>query len=135
MIPRGVRNNNPLNIRRSDIDWLGLADEQTDPDFFQFISPEYGIRAGARILKTYQRESVTTLQDAITRWAPPSDNNPTQTYIKNVCAACAVGAYDTIDLSALLPKLIPAMIQQEEGLNSGQPWYTPQVINYGISLA
>ncbi len=40
---RGIRNNNPGNIRRGD-DWLGLvqADKCTDKDFCQFTAP--GIR-------------------------------------------------------------------------------------------
>ena len=129
-IPRGIRNNNPCNIRRSDTQWLGLADEQTDPDFFQFVSPMYGIRAAARILKNYWREGVSTLREAITRWSPPSENN-TQAYVQAVCDACGAGPSDVIDLTALLPKLIPAMIQHE----NGQQPYPPQTINYGIALA
>lgn len=33
---RGIRNNNPLNIRRSADHWQGMRDEQTDPSFVQF---------------------------------------------------------------------------------------------------
>jgi len=31
MLPRGIRNNNPLNIRRSKDQWLGMKKEQTNP--------------------------------------------------------------------------------------------------------
>lgn len=130
VIPRGIRNCNPLNIRKTSITWFGAADEQTDPDFVVFTKPEYGIRAGARILKTYQREGITTLQEAIGRWAPPSEN-ATQSYVANVCRACDVAPGDTVDLTALLPTLIPAMIVQENGQNP----YPSETINYGISLA
>ena len=34
-IPRGIRNNNPGNIRHSD-QWKGLTPEQPDPDFCTF---------------------------------------------------------------------------------------------------
>ena len=130
-IPRGIRNNNPLNIRLDGTGWLGLSPQQTDPDFCQFTTPIYGIRAGARILKTYQREGITTIEAMIERWAPPSDDNPTQAYAGNVATACGVATADTIDITALLPKIIPAMIEQENG---EQPYPLEDII-YAISLA
>ena len=46
MLPRGIRNHNPLNIRRNGKDqWKGLADMQTDRAFCQFKSLEYGSEA------------------------------------------------------------------------------------------
>ena len=46
MLPRGIRNNNPLNIRRTAKDqWKGLRAQQTDASFCQFESLEYGWRA------------------------------------------------------------------------------------------
>lgn len=130
MIPRGIRNFNPGNLRLSSVEWLGLSDEQTDPDFFQFVSPIYGIRAMARILKTYQREGVTTLQEAVGRWAPPSEND-TQAYVQAVCQACGVNPGDTVDLTSLLPRLIPAIIEHE----NGQQPYSVEDITYAIGLA
>ena len=42
MLPRGIRNNNPLNIRRTAKDqWKGLRAQQTDASFCQFDSLEY----------------------------------------------------------------------------------------------
>jgi hypothetical protein len=36
MIPRGIRNNNPLNIRRSKDKWQGLSAQQEEkPPFFE----------------------------------------------------------------------------------------------------
>ena len=43
--PRGIRNNNPGNIRRNGDPWQGLAKDQTDREFFTFQSAVYGIRA------------------------------------------------------------------------------------------
>ena len=41
MLPRGIRNNNPLNIRRTAKDqWKGLRAQQTDASFCQFESME-----------------------------------------------------------------------------------------------
>ena len=38
MTPRGIRNCNPLNIRRSKDQWKGLVEAQTDRVFCQFKS-------------------------------------------------------------------------------------------------
>ena len=48
-IPRGIRNNNPGNIKKNGVDWDGLSEEQTDNTFFQFDDPVYGIRALTKI--------------------------------------------------------------------------------------
>lgn len=42
---RGLRNNNPLNIRRNNTKWQGLSATQTDKSFFQFKTMAYGYRA------------------------------------------------------------------------------------------
>mgnify|MGYP003533551919 FL=1 len=42
---RGIRNNNPLNIRLSADKWQGMREEQTDKAFVQFKSMAYGYRA------------------------------------------------------------------------------------------
>ena len=43
MTPRGIRNCNPLNIRRTGKDqWKGMAEVQADRAFVQFKSLEYG---------------------------------------------------------------------------------------------
>ena len=54
MLPRGIRNNNPLNIRRGKDQWQGLRAQQTDASFCQFESLEYGWRAAFYLLtRTY----------------------------------------------------------------------------------
>lgn len=57
MTARGIRNNNPGNIRWGD-EWKGLVPEtqRTDKSFCQFKSAEYGIRAMIIILRNYQRK-------------------------------------------------------------------------------
>ena len=49
MLPRGIRNNNPLNIRRSKDQWQGLRAQQTDASFCQFETLEYGWRTATYI--------------------------------------------------------------------------------------
>ena len=46
-LPRGIRNHNPGNIRRSQDPWQGLASAQNDPEFFIFQSAIYGIRGAS----------------------------------------------------------------------------------------
>ena len=84
-IPRGLRNNNPGNIRRSNDQWQGLSPEQTDPQFFQFTAPEWGYRALIKTLQTYRRKhGLQTIAELISRWAPANENN-TAAYISSVC--------------------------------------------------
>lgn len=86
---RGVRNCNPLNIERGT-KWKGLRPEQTDKRFCQFVSMQYGWRAGLVILRNYikgnnaARKPFDTIEKIINRWAPPTENN-TSSYIKYVC--------------------------------------------------
>lgn len=83
VIPRGIRNNNPLNIRIGNV-WLGERANPDDPQFEQFVSMKYGIRAAfvlmRRYILHYHRD---TLPAIITAWAPPTENNTTA-YIDRV---------------------------------------------------
>ena len=83
---RGLRNRNPLNIRRSADLWQGLADRQTDPEFFTFRSMAYGSRAAFIVLRTYcHKYGDNTIRRIIARWAPPADGNDTDLYVHRVC--------------------------------------------------
>lgn len=83
-LPRGMRNNNPLNIRHSASRWLGMADEQTDKDFVQFKAMRWGIRAAFIIIRTYIKQyRCDTIAKIVSRWAPTSENN-TKAYIDRV---------------------------------------------------
>ena len=87
-LPRGIRNNNPLNIRKGN-DWKGERQHQSDPSFEEFESIQMGLRAGFIILRNYQRTSLApkmranTIRKIINRWAPTSENN-TLKYIETV---------------------------------------------------
>lgn len=90
MEPRGIRNNNPGNIRKTKDKWKGLRAVQTDKEFFQFITPKWGYRALIRTLQNYRkRHGCETIADFIRRWAPPSEND-TLSYIKIVCQKMGV---------------------------------------------
>ena len=82
---RGLRNNNPGNLRISKDKWQGLRQVQEDKAFFQFTEMKWGYRALIRTLQNYRkRHNCITIGDFIKRWAPPVENN-TNAYIKSVC--------------------------------------------------
>lgn len=84
-LPRGYRNNNPLNIRISNSAWKGKINPSGDKAFEQFVSMDYGYRAALRTMRTYiTKYGANTIEKIISRWAPPSENN-TLSYISNVC--------------------------------------------------
>ena len=84
MNTRGIRNNNPANIRRG-CNWKGLIRQQKDREFCQFVTMKWGVRALLVTLRTYVvKHHLHTVREIITRWAPPSDGNNTEAYIKFV---------------------------------------------------
>ena len=88
-LPRGIRNNNPLNIVKGN-NWKGERPVQTDKVFEEFESLEMGLRAGFVLLRNYingtkkRPRKYNTIRKIITRFAPPTENN-TESYIRNVC--------------------------------------------------
>lgn len=97
---RGIRNNNPLNIRLGS-NWKGMRPEQTDKSFCQFVSMAYGLRAGIRLILNYitgwngRRKKICTVTAIIEKWAPPSENN-TRNYIRFVCDHSGLNAYQVL---------------------------------------
>lgn len=133
MTSRGIRNNNPGNIRKSKDKWQGLADVQTDKEFFTFKSPVWGIRAMARILiKYYDDYELNTIRKIIERWAPPVENN-TKAYVNAVARDVGMDAGAELNLHrfADLFPLVKAIIQHENG---SQP-YSDAEITKGLVLA
>lgn len=126
---RGLRNNNPGNIRLGE-HWQGMTPTQTDSAFVQFESPEYGVRAMARILYSYQRRGLLSVRDIISTWAPPNENN-TDAYIADVAHSMNVAADQELNFNTQLPTLIAAIIKHENGI---QP-YSMATIEQGIALA
>nr|DAI59749.1 MAG TPA: virion protein [Caudoviricetes sp.] len=132
MAARGIRNNNPGNIRHGD-KWQGLSAEQTDSEFCVFSQPEYGIRALCRILRTYQRKyGLRDVHSIINRFAPLVEND-TESYIKSVCLKLDVTPETLIDLEekGIMLNLLKAIIRHENG---EQP-YSDEVLLQGIEMA
>jgi hypothetical protein len=131
--PRGIRNNNPGNLRRSKDPWQGLTEKQEDTAFFTFKNSAYGIRALARTLIAYQdKHELRTIEEIIARWAPALENN-TDAYIKAVTDASGFGADQRLDMHQFdqLKPLVTAIIRHE----NGQQPYTEAEITKGLVLA
>ena len=119
-LPRGLRLANPCNIRRSADKWQGLAEEQTDPDFFTFTAMKWGYRAALRTLQTYQRKyACLSVSDFISRWAPSNENN-TASYIATVCKRTGWTADQVIDVEDEddMVALAAAMSYVENGVSA-----------------
>lgn len=130
--PRGIRNNNPGNIRHGD-KWQGLADKQTDAAFCVFKAPEWGIRALVKILRNYQtKHGLKTVESIINRFAPQIEND-TSSYILSVCQVLDVKPRDVIDVfePGIMINLLKAIIRHENGI---QP-YSDEVLKKSLELA
>ncbi|ENN8375167.1 hypothetical protein ACAX46_000533 [Providencia rettgeri] len=112
---RGVRNNNPGNIRMSKDVWVGQTGN--DGSFVTFATPAHGIRATGKNLLSYARQGYVTPEQIITRWAPPEDDNDTEGYIKFVSDYLNVPRDTVLDLTDLdtLTRLSMAIMIQENG--------------------
>jgi hypothetical protein len=119
--PRGIRNNNPGNIRLNKAnDWLGKvpADKNTDGSFEQFTDYKFGVRALIMLLRNYikdKRDTITTIFDA---FAPATENN-TQAYIKFVAKRLGIGEKDTIKPTRdIMKALVQAIAKMENGVEA-----------------
>lgn len=114
--PRGIRNNNPLNIRIGNT-WLGERPNPTDPAFEEFVTMEYGLRAAFLILRRYiRRYKKNTISSIVSTWAPSSENN-TLKYIDRVADLTKIDPTTPIDYydRETMCKLVAAMAQVECG--------------------
>ena len=86
ILARGLRNNNPLNIVKSDrINWQGEVKPSTDPIFAQFETLEYGLRAALKLLRTYyNKHGCRTIRQIVARWDPEGPQ-VIAAYVNTVC--------------------------------------------------
>lgn len=120
---RGLKNNNPGNIRQTDTDWLGESKNDFDPEFEEFTSMLAGYRALIVLLRgpKYMQGGLDTIQEIISVYAPPSEND-TQAYIKAVEAGVGVGRFTAIDRNdrAKIKRLVMAISKHENGVHSDE---------------
>lgn len=117
---RGLRNNNPGNIRHDGTRWQGERVPSTDRAFKQFTSMAYGYRAMFKLLTNYARlHGCQTIRKIISRWAPPSEND-TAAYIATVSRLTGIAPDQTIDIAShdQMCSLVAAMSQVENGIRA-----------------
>ena len=130
-LPRGIRNNNPGNIRYNGIEWLGLSTPPSDGAFCVFTEAKFGIRALAVLFRNYKNNyGINTISGIINRFAPSTEND-TAAYVAQVCKALGCAANTPLDTEseAVLLPLVKAIIRHE----NGQQPYTDEQIKEGLN--
>lgn len=116
--PRGIRNCNPLNIRKTNgLPWKGEIRPGQDREFCQFCDMAHGYRAAMKLLQNYQkRYGLRTIRQIVSRWAPPCEND-TRGYLFSVFWLTGMDADLSIDLDKKgdMVALVSAMSQVENG--------------------
>jgi len=137
MKQRGIRNNNPGNIRKSSTAWKGkgspvVSAGQTPPPpdsaFEQFTLPVWGIRAMYRILLSYQARGLKSVREIINTWAPPSEND-TDSYVNAGSNSLGVSPDTPLTMSTHGALLLAFIIKHENGV---QP-YSMQLITQAMA--
>lgn len=117
-IPRGYRNNNPLNIRISGSNWLGKVSPNTDGSFEQFSEIKYGYRAAIKTLRSYYYiHGLRTIRQMINRWAPAEDNNNPTSYANRVSQSSGIAADQQLTFDQdTITKIVYGMAIVENGI-------------------
>ena len=105
---------NVLNIRfNANNNWKGQTGSYKG--FCKFENTDYSIRAGVKILRSYNKRGIKTIQDIIKEFAPPSEND-TAKYIASVCKWTGYTPQMELSSPVIASMVISAMIRQETGL-------------------
>lgn len=128
---RGLRNNNPGNIRHGSNKWQGASPDKNDASFVTFLTPEYGIRALAVLVRNYMtKHKIDTVTGIISRWAP-SNENDTTAYINSVAKKTGFKPDEKLTPTPdTLIKLAKAIIHHENGINP----YSDDTIKKAIGM-
>lgn len=122
LVPKGLRNNNPGNLRYiARNPWDGqVGDDGTG--FGVYSSMALGVRAAARQLLKFATRGQNTVrlilagdpERKLGGWAPANEND-TATYVNTVARSLTVAADQRIDVSIVLPELAAAIFRHEVG--------------------
>lgn len=107
-----MRNNNPLNIRKTKDSWLGAVG--SEKGFVKFKTMMYGIRAAWRIIRNYLNHGYCTVDAIINRWAPPSEND-TDKYVSFVCSKSGFYPESNIITDDDIYRILAPMCLMESG--------------------
>lgn len=113
------RNRNPLNVK--GVNWVGQvgSDEQGHAIF---AAPEYGIRAAAKVLRSYyQRHGINTLRGIVMRFAEGNQRE----YIVFLCKRMGLGPDETFSVMRRMPELLRHMSRFECGQTLPDRFFAP----------
>jgi hypothetical protein len=135
---RGVRNNNPGNLRISDEAWEGKVPraQNTDGAFEQFTSYAYGVRALIKLLRNYIKKGIASIGRIVTTYAPPKDHNHTENYINFVLKRLTDNGVTVDRDSALTPnrKTLRLLCQAIARMENGVEAITDAQFDEGFAL-
>lgn len=123
--PRGIRNNNPLNIEAGQFTQGMPGFAGSDGRFAKFESPDQGLAAADRLLQTYnQKHGLNTVSGVIGRWAPSSDGNNVGNYAGFVAKKLGVAPDQPLDMDR--PEVRQALAVAMAEFENGRPVSTSQ---------
>lgn len=114
---RGIRNNNPGNIRHDGTVWRGEI-SGSDAQFKTFKTMVWGLRAIYHLLNNYYvLYGLDTVEQMIRRWAPPEDGNRTESYISTVSSLSGIPSTRRLIPTerSMMEPIVRAMIRVETG--------------------
>lgn len=114
--PRGIRNNNPGNLNYAG--QSGATKEGGENGRFAvFSSMRDGIAALYKQIQLYFSRGVNTIETVVNKYAPASDNNNVQAYIKQLVGATGKQADEQLsgEDTETVFKLIRGIIHHENG--------------------
>lgn len=135
-LPRGIRNKNPGNIIRTNDVWIGQKATQSDAKYVQFDAPVYGFRAMKRLLDSYQRLGINSIEGIVRRWSNDISEQDKRSYISSVVQRTKVGASEVypFDNREKLIDLMIAIHTHENGAQY-QDYYSRDLISDAIGRA
>ena len=105
---------NLLNIRYNEANkWQGQTGSYKG--FAQFENTDYSIRAGIKVLRSYNRRGIKTIRQIIETFAPATEND-TERYIKSVCKWTGYSASQEVSSPVIASMVLASMIRMETGL-------------------
>ncbi len=120
--PRGLRNNNPGNLRITSIPWVGKLSkaENTDGAFEQFRSLKWGLRAMILDVRSKISKGLDTIEKLLSVYAPKLEND-TANYARIVAQRSGLKTGQRLTATKeVLSRLVLAMIRVENGITLSQ---------------
>ena len=121
--PRGIRNNNPGNIKAGKFA-AEMGAIGSDGTFAIFRTPEDGLNALRELMTRYKSGGTDTVSSIISKFAPPSENN-TQSYIASLAKSMGVNPSDHLNMT---PGVMQSLLAGITKIENGQMPYSARML-------